>query len=120
MAKRPEARTNFLGIELRLFPSGEMRAFGKLVVMNEMGVRLLCPTAGGGIDLAWKGAHGYGNGDAFDVEEAFFRRAAVVPIKTGRRDSRIRQPVERDVVEDVIRREPFGLAVEHARKKIIA
>ena len=37
------------------------------------------------------------------------------PIQTRRRDRRVRQPVEGDVVEDVVSREPLTLAVEDAR-----
>jgi hypothetical protein len=56
--------------ELRLFPSREVAAFVELVVMDEFGIRTLCPTPRGCIDLVWKDAHGHRDGDVFDVEKA--------------------------------------------------
>ena len=42
------------------------------------------------------------------------------PIEASRRDPRVRQPVERDVVEDVVSRQALLLAVEDARDELIA
>ncbi len=44
----------------------------------------------------------------------------VFPVETGARKRRVRQPVERDVVEDVIPREALGLSVEDACDQRIA
>ena len=43
------------------------------------------------------------------------RRKLALPIETGRGDCRIRQPIERDVVEDVVSRQALGLTIENAR-----
>ena len=72
-----------------------------LVEVDEVGVRLLGPAARRLILLAGKDAHGHGDGDALGVEEA----TLVLPVETRRRDPRVRQPVERDVVEDLVTRQ---------------
>ena len=59
---------------------------------------------GAAIDLVGKNADGNRDGDVLDGEEGEF----VFPIQTSRRDRRVRQPVERDVVEDVVSREALG------------
>src|SRR5271155_602130 len=87
--------------------------------MNELGIRFLRPTARGGIDLVRKGAHGRRDGDALDVEKALLRRRAVVPIRTGRRSCGVRQPVERDVLDNVVSGESFGLPVEHSGDQLV-
>src|SRR4030088_625885 len=52
-------RCAHLGTEdRRLFPGGEMTAFVELVVVDELGIRPLRPTARGRIDLVGAGAHG--------------------------------------------------------------
>ena len=66
--------------------------------MDELGIRPLCPTPRGLIELVRKDAHGNRDGDVLDVEEG----ELVFPIETRRRNRRVRQPVERDVVEDVV------------------
>ena len=78
-----------------------MPAFVDLVVVDELGIRPLCPTPRRLILLAGKDAHGHRDGDALGVEKA----ALVFPIETRRRDPRVRQPVERDVVEDLVARQ---------------
>jgi hypothetical protein len=50
------------------------------------------------IELFWKRAYGNRDGDVFDAEKA----ELVLPMETGRRDHRVRQPLESDVVEDVV------------------
>ena len=83
------------------FPGREVAALVELVVMDELGIRPLCPAPRGLILLARKDAHGHRDGDALGVEEA----ALVLPIETRRRDPRVRQPIERDVVEDLVTRQ---------------
>src|ERR1700682_2635610 len=79
--------------------------------MDEFGVRFLYPAARGGVDLIWKDADGIRDGDVLGGEKG----KLVFPIETTRRDSRVRQPVERDVVEDVVSRKALGLAAKDAR-----
>ena len=78
--------------------------------MNELGTGFLRPTPRGGINLVRKGAHCSRDWDTLRGEEG----QLAFPIETSRRDRRIRQPVERDVVDDVVARQPFGLSVEGA------
>ena len=78
--------------------------------MNQFGIGFLCPTPRGCIDLIGKDAHGSRDRDTFRGEKG----KLAFPIETSRRDRRIRQPVERDVVEDVVSRQALGLAVENA------
>src|SRR6185437_9054315 len=47
-------------------------------------------------------------------------RKLAFPVETSRRYCSIRQPVERDVVEDVVTRESLGLTVEDARDERVA
>src|SRR5258707_7035936 len=79
--------------------------------MDQFGVRPLCPTPRGGVDLIWKDADGNRDGDVLRGEKG----KLVFPIQTSRRDRRVRQPVEGDVVENVISRKALGLAGKDAR-----
>jgi len=79
--------------------------------MDEFGVRPLCPIPRGGVDLIWKDADGNRDGDVLRGEKG----KLVFPIQTSRRDRRVRQPVEGDVVENVISRKALGLAGKDAR-----
>ena len=44
----------------------------------------------------------------------------VLPIETGARKRRVRQPGDRDVVEDVVAREALRLSVKDARDELVA
>src|SRR5687768_11763870 len=101
LPQRFERRAYLYREELWLFPGGEVTAFVELVVIDELGVGPLRPASRGLILFAREYAHGNGNGDALGVEKA----TLVFPIETRRRDPRVRQPVERDVVEDLIPRQ---------------
>ena len=85
-------------------PGSEVVAPVDFVEVDEVGVGLLGPTTRRLILLAGKDGHGNGDGDALGVEEA----TLVFPIEARRRDPRIRQPVERDVVEDLVTRQFAG------------
>src|SRR5262245_11658881 len=84
--------------------------------MDKFGIRSLCPTPRGCIELIWKDAHGNRDGDVFRSEKV----KLVFPIQTSRRDRRVRQPVERDVVEDVVSRKALSLSVKHACDERVA
>src|SRR6478609_11624937 len=43
-----------------------------------------------------------------------------VPVKTRRRDRRVRQPIKRDVVENVVTGQPLWLAVENTNDHLVA
>src|SRR5258708_37655086 len=87
LAQCPEGRANFFCEELRLFPGSKVAAFVDLVVVDEVGVRLLSPAARGLIDLARKDAHASRDCDFLCVEEA----ERVVPVQTTRRNAQVRQ-----------------------------
>ena len=89
-----------------------MAAFVDLVVMDEFGIRLLRPAPWSRIDFVRKDAHGNRDGDAFGIEIPEF--VLILPIETGARKRRVRQPGDRDVVEDVIAREALGLSLKDA------
>ena len=75
--------------------------------MDQFGIRLLCPTPWGWIEFVREDAHGNRDGDALGIEIPF---APILPIETGARKCRVRQPGDRDVVEDVVAREALGLS----------
>src|SRR3984957_5749643 len=115
-AERSEARAELLGKELRLLPGGVVPSPFDLVEVNELRIRPLGPATWGLIILAGKRAHGRRDGDVGGVVEAEVK----LPIEASRGDRRVRQPVERDVVEDVVprqvaRRMPVDRASEHGR-----
>src|SRR5262245_62101562 len=83
--------------------------------MDEFGIRALGPTPRGCVDLIWKNTYGSRNGDIFDIEEG----KAVFPIESSGRHRGARQPIESDVVEDVVSRKAFSLPVENARDELV-
>ena len=101
-ANRLERRPQLCGEQLRLFPRGEVAAFVELVVIDKLGIGLLGPTLRALIKLVGECADGDGDGDVFGVEEG----ELIFPIQTGRRDGGVRQPVEGDVVQDIVARRP--------------
>src|SRR5918992_1967389 len=98
LPQRLEARAQLLYEQVRLFPRCKVPAFLELVVMDELGIRPLCPTAWRCIDLIGENAHGYRDGYVLEVE----KWQLVFPIETCRRNPRVRQPEERDVVEHIV------------------
>src|ERR1700687_1808479 len=79
--------------------------------MDEFGIRFLYPAPRSGIDLIGINADGDRDGDVLGGEKG----KLVFPIQTSRRDPRVREPVESDVVEDVVSRKARGLAGKDAR-----
>src|ERR1700722_6282689 len=95
-----------------------MTALFHLVVVDEIGIGLLCPTPRSWIQLVRKYADGNRDGDAFGIEIA--KLAPILPVETGARKRRVRQPGDRDVVEDVVAREAFGFSLKHAGEQLVA
>src|SRR6266853_1687779 len=85
--------------------------------MDQFREHPLGPAPRGWIELVREDAHGNRDGDAFGVEIPF---APILPIETGARQSRVRQPGYGDVVEDVVAREALSLSVKNARDELIA
>src|SRR5262245_7961768 len=83
--------------------------------MNELWVGFFRPTPRDRADLVRKGAHGDGYGDPFPGKKAELG----FPINARQRHRRIGQPVQRDVVEDVVSSKASGLSVEGARDELI-
>src|SRR5450631_1422082 len=102
LPERSERRSDLFGEQLGFFPGGEVAASVKLVVMDEVvGIRALCPAPRGLVELVGKDADGERDGDVLGVEEV----GLVLPIQASGGDPGVRQPVERDVVEEVVSRE---------------
>src|SRR3954451_22940179 len=108
LAQRSQARAHLFYEEVRLLPCGEVPADGQSVVVDEVGIGLLCPTPRHLIELVREDAHRYRNGDALRAEEG----QLVFPIETSRRDPRVRQPVVGDVVQHIVSGEALALTVE--------
>ena len=106
LAQRPEAGPELGGEEPGLLPGREVAALVELVVVDELGVCPLGPAPRRLILFAREYAHGNRDGDAFGIEKAAF----VLPVETRRRDARVRHPIERDVVEDLVARQFAGRA----------
>src|SRR5258705_7354503 len=86
--------------------------------MDELGKGLLGPAARGWIEFVREDAHGNRDGDAFGIEIPEFAKS--LPIETGARKRRVRQPGDRDVVEDVVAREALSLSLKDACDQLIA
>ena len=93
-----------------------MSTLGKLVVINEFRISLLRPAPRGRIEFVREDAHGDRDGDAFGIEIPF---APILPLETGARKRRVRQPGERDVVENVVARESLRLPVKDSGDELI-
>src|SRR5688500_6247756 len=94
-----------------------MTALCDFVEVNEIGIRLLRPAPRCWIKFVREDAYGNRHGDAFDVEISV---AKILPVETGARNRRVRQPGVRDVVEDVVARQALGLSGKDARDERIA
>ena len=93
----------------RLLPGGEVAALGKPVVVDELRIGLLGPALRRLVDLVGEGADGDRDLDAPRIEEAARREMRIVPIEPRRGDRGVGQPVQRDVVEDVVPRQALRL-----------
>ena len=101
-----------------MFPRSKVSTFVELVVVDKFGIRPLCPAPRGWIEFVREDAHSNRDGDAFGIEKPEF--APILPLESGARKRRVRQPGERDVVEDIVAREALRLSVKDARDEIVA
>src|SRR6185295_11826439 len=115
-AEWPEARAKIVHDRLRLLPRGKVTALRVPLVVDQLGVGLFGPTPRGRAYFIWEHTHDRGDGDPFRCKEG----ELVLPIETRRRNAGVRQPVERDVVENVVPREALGLTVKDACDQFIA
>ena len=107
----PERGSELGREELRLLPGREVPAVGQAVVVEELGVGSFRPALWGRVDLVGKGAHGHRYGDALRGEKG----QLAFPVQPSRRDRCIGQPVERDVVEDVVSGKALALPGKDSR-----
>src|SRR5688572_23954049 len=114
VAQRLEAGAHLFREELRLLPGGKVATFGKLVVVDQVGICLLRPTPRRLGEFIREGAHGHRKLHALRAKEAQLVAEVVLPVETGRGNPGVRQPEQRDVVEDVVAREAFGDSIEGA------
>src|ERR1700732_2875583 len=91
-----------------------MPAFLYLVVVDEFGIRLLSPTLRSLIQLVRENTYSHRDGDPFGPEERHLVLKCF-PIEARPRNRGFGQPGDRDVVQDIIARKAFGLAVEDTR-----
>ena len=86
--------------------------------MDQFGICPLCPAPRSWIESVREDADGNRDGDALGIEKPEF--APILPIETGVRKRRVRQPGDRDVVEDVVAREALRLSVKDVRDQLVA
>ena len=92
-----------------------------LIIIDEFGIRLLGPSPRRLVDFFGESAHGDRDLDASHIEEAARRKImAGIPIELRGGDRGVRKPVERDIIENVVARQPFRLGVESARDHPVA
>ena len=97
-----EGRPELLREQLGLFPGGEVAASVEPVVVDEVvRVGALGPAPGSLVQLVGEHADGERYGDGLGIEEA----RVVLPIEASRGDPGVGQPIEGDVVEEVVSRE---------------
>src|SRR6266550_1992588 len=109
LPQRLEPYAHLIHQKLRLFPRRKVPALVELVVMDELGIRPLRPAPRCSDDLVRKEAHGNRDGDVLGTKVCLRES---LPIKTSRRDCRVRQPEERDVVEHIVSRKACWLPVK--------
>src|SRR5215475_2725446 len=102
---RLEGRSQLVREDRRLLPGGEVPALFCHVEVAEARVGLLCPAPRGLPDLPGERGEADGNRDrrrSFARRDYLRARQCVLPVRPGGRGSGARQPVQRDVVDDVI------------------
>src|SRR5438105_13382882 len=87
-----------------------MAALRQAIVVDELGISLFSPTLRCRVNLVGKNAHGGWYLNALWCKEW----ELAFPIQSSRGDGRICQPVQGDVVENVLPSEPLRLTVEYA------
>src|SRR5262245_19538674 len=83
--------------------------------MDEIWERAFRPGPWTLIEFIREGAHGNRDGHTLGSEEW----KLVFPIQPSRRNRRSRQPIDRDIVENVVSRQALALTVEHTRDEFV-
>src|SRR5262245_30798532 len=102
LSQRSERGPQLLGEELRLLPGGEVAAPVDAVEVHEAWVGLLDPAARGPEDLAGKRGEADRDRNVWRRLAGRRRGLAVLPVHPRRGGAAAGQPVQRDVVEDVV------------------
>src|SRR5947209_20492650 len=97
-SKWAECGPKLLRENLWLFPSCKMPAFRETVVVRQLGICFLRPATWRCVNLVGEHADRCRDRNAFGSEEREF----ALPIQPSRRNRRICQPIEGNVVENVI------------------
>jgi hypothetical protein len=115
LAQRSERGAKLFAEDPRLLPSREVAASVDPVVVDEVvRVRALGPAPRSLVELVGEHGDGERDRDVLGVEEV----RLVLPIQASRGDAGVGQPVERDVVEEIVAREVAVVgAVEDALDK---
>src|SRR5918995_196691 len=123
LTQRGECGSHLLREELGLFPSGEVAAPIDLVEVADVGVDCIDPAARGPPDLAREGAEADRNRDlqrSLPGRQGCRQGSSVLPVRPGRRGAGARQPVQRDVVDNVLPGEiACGLAVDEGARDLV-
>ena len=99
-----------------MLPGRKVSAFWEAVIVNKPGIRFRGPALRCGVDLIRKDADANRDGNVFRGKEV----ELVFPLQTSRRNRGVREPIERDIVEDVVSRKPLRLSGKHACDKRLA
>src|SRR3954469_12717611 len=103
LTQRSEGGAHFRGEQCGLLPGGEVAALVEAVVVHQLRIGLLGPAARRGVDLVREDADGDRDPDVLGLEE----HQLVLPVQPRRRHRGVGEPVERDVVDHVVPRQPF-------------
>src|SRR5689334_15502559 len=93
-----------------------MPTLRQAVVMDKIRVGVFRPATRGGIELIWKDAYGCRELDTFRSKKG----ELAFPVQTSGRHRRVRQPVQRHIVKNVVTRESLGVPVEHTCNQSVA
>src|SRR5262245_24204727 len=98
-----------------------MPASVELVVVDESRKCPLRPASGRWIQVVREDADGRRDGDALDTEKGeLLLPVDTLPVETRRGNRRVREPGERDVVEDIVSCEAAGLSGKSASDQLVA
>src|SRR5258705_806982 len=104
LPERSEGGAQLGGEKLRLFPRGEVSAFVDFMKIDQVFIGAACPRLRGAIDVLWKYSNGYRQRDLGRLPHGGLRRAGsdVLPIQAARRGGAVGEPVQGEVVEDLV------------------
>src|SRR2546426_1093698 len=104
LTKRSEGGAQLGGEKLRLFPRGEVSAFVDFMKIDQVLIGAAGPRLRGTIYVLWKYSDGHRQRDLGGLPRCGLRGIAsdVLPIQAPRRGRGVGEPVQREVVEDLV------------------